>query len=323
MQIEWHQIEFKYAHLHIVDAPFATRLMTSLAADGQQRPVLVVASHQTTDAPGYVLIDGYARVRSLRRLGRDTVEATLLPTGEVEALLFAHRLDGQRPRSVLEQAWLLQELVEGHARSQAMLARELGRTPSWVSRRLALVRVLPDAVQEAVRAGRIPAHGAMKYLVPLARANTAGATELVERLGTQPVTVRQLERLYTAWRVGDAEQRTRIVAEPRLCLKTIEELERHDGDGLSASGLPGAMGAQQHAHALLGQLRAIAAACRRVGDHLEAGALGAGGVVLDDIRHAFARARHRFAAIVARLDGEQGNSHAGSGHAFGNLSAGA
>ena len=158
MHIEWHQIEFKYEHLHIVDAPFAARLMTSLAADGQQRPVLVVESRQTTSAPGYVLIDGYARVRALRRLGRDTVEATVLPTGEVEALLFAHRLDGQRPRSVLEEAWLLRELVEGHARTQALLARELGRTTSWVSRRLALVRVLPDQVQEAVRAGRIPAH---------------------------------------------------------------------------------------------------------------------------------------------------------------------
>jgi ParB-like chromosome segregation protein Spo0J len=241
----------------------------------------------------------------------------------VEALLFAHRLDGQRPRSVLEEAWLLRELVEGHARTQALLARELGRTTSWVSRRLALVRVLPDQVQEAVRAGRIPAHGAMKALVPLARANSAGATQLVERLGTEPVTVRQLERLYQAWRAGDAEQRARILAEPRLCLKTIEELERHDGDGLPVSGVPQTLGAKEHAHSLLGQLRVIRAACGRAGGHLDAGALGVGTVVLGDVRRAFADARQAFAVLSARFDTEEEQRHAGSRHPFGNLSAGA
>lgn len=321
VQIEWHQMELKYERLRIGDARFQARLMASLVTDGQQRPVLVVESCGTTREPRYVLIDGYVRVAALRRLGRDTVEATVLPTGEVDALLFAHRLDGQRPRSVLEEAWLLQELVEGHARTQVMLARELGRTKSWVSRRLALVRVLPDEVQEAVRSGLIPAHAAMKCLVPLARANTAGATQLVERLGKEPVTVRQLERIYEAWRAGDTEQRKHILAAPRLFLKTIEELERHDGEGLPASGLPGTMGAREHAHALLGQLRVIRAACRRVGDHLDAGALGAGGVVLGDVRRAFAEARQAFAVISARLDAEEEQMHAGARHAVGHLSA--
>lgn len=312
MQIEWHQIELKYERLRIVDARFQARIMASLVTDGQQRPVLVVESRETISEQRYVLIDGYVRVAALRRLGRDTVDATVLPTGEVDALLFAHRLDGQRIRSVLEQAWLLRELVEGHARTQAMLARELGRTKSWVSRRLALVRVLPDAVQEAVRAGRIPAHGAMKSLVPLARANPAGAIALVERLGTEPVTVRQLERIYEAWRAGDAEQRTRILAEPRLFLKTIEELERHDGEGLPASVLPGTMGAREHAHALLGQFRGIRAACRRAGGHLDAGALGVSGGVRGEVRRAFADARQAFAVLSARLDAEEEERHAGS-----------
>jgi ParB/RepB/Spo0J family partition protein len=321
MQIEWHQIELKYERLRIVDARFQARLMASLVTDGQQRPVLVVESCETTREQRYVLIDGYVRVAALRRLGRDTVEATVLVTGEVDALLFAHRLDGQRTRSVLEEAWLLRELVEGHARTQAMLARELGRTKSWVSRRLALVRVLPDPVQEAVRAGRIPAHGAMKYLVPLARANTAGAIRLVERLGTEPVTVRQIERIYGAWRAGDGEQRARILVEPRLFLKTIEELERHEDEGVPASGLAGTMGVKEHAQALLGQLRVIGAACRRAAAHLDAGALGVGGVVRGDVRRGFAEARHGFAAISARLDAAEEQIHAGSGHAVGNLSA--
>lgn len=318
MQIEWHQIEMKYQRLHIVDVQFQARVMSSLAADGQHRPVLVVESRQVTSR--YVLIDGYVRVTALRRLGRDTVEAMVLPGDEVEALLLAHRLDGQRSRSGLEQGWLLRELVEQHGKTQAMLARELERTRSWVSRRLALVQVLPDEVQEAVRAGLIPAHAAMKCLVPLARANTAGSIQLVARLGKEPVTVRQLERLYGAWRGGDAEQRARILSAPRLFLKTIEALERCAAEGLAAAG---AMGVNGHAQALLGQLGVIRAACRRAVGHLDAGALGVGGLVRGDVTRAFAEARLAFAALGARLDCEQEESDAGSRHALGHLSAGA
>jgi ParB/RepB/Spo0J family partition protein len=319
MQIEWHQIELKYERLHVVDPHYRTRVMTSLATEGQQRPVLVVDADPTANGGSYILIDGYVRVAALRRLGRDTVEAMVLPIGEVEALLLAHRLDGQRSRSVLEEAWLLRELVEGHGRTQAVLGRELGRAKGWVSRRLALVRILPEEVQDAVRSGLIPAHGAMKYLVPLARANPGAVIELVKRLGNEPVTVRQLERLYTAWRAGDCEQRERILAEPRLFLKTSEELERQRQEERSASLSPGAMGANEQARALLAQLRTIRTGCRRACGHLDGGALGAAGVLLTDLRRAFAETRLAFAALSAGLAEEE--IDAGSRHPFGNLSA--
>ena len=301
MQIEWHQIEQKYAQLRIVDDPYVARLMASLAVDGQRRPVLVVRSGGAEER--YVLIDGYARVRALQRLGHDTVDATVLPIGEVEALLLAYRLDAQRGRSLFEEAWLLRELVEGHAKSLSALARELGRTVSWVSRRLALVGTLPQEVQEAVRLGRIPAHAAMRCLVPLARANRAGAARLVEHLGNEPVTVRQLERIYEAWRTGDAEQRERILAAPRLFLKTALELEREQAEQMPVEPGSAPMGAREHAQAVLRQLGVIRAASRTSCIHLDAGAIAAGGVLSGDVRRAFAQARHAFASVTARLDG--------------------
>ncbi len=142
--------------------------MASLAEHGQKTPVWVVAV--TAPVP-FVPIHGYRRVRLLQQLGRDTVEALALPTGELEALLLAHRLERSRTPSALEEAWLLRELTEVHRLSPTELARQCLRTPSWVSRRLALVRVLPEPVQEAVCADTLCPHAAMKTLVPLARAN--------------------------------------------------------------------------------------------------------------------------------------------------------
>ena len=57
------------------------------------------------------------------------------------------------------------------------------KSESWVSRRLALVSELPEPVQELVRSGGLPAHAAMKHLVPLARAKAAGWQALGDRVG--------------------------------------------------------------------------------------------------------------------------------------------
>jgi hypothetical protein len=72
-------------------------------------------------------------------------------------------------RQALEQGWLLAEMEQRFGYGLEELARRFDRSVSWVSRRLALVELLPEAIQQQVREGRISAHVAMKYLVPVAR----------------------------------------------------------------------------------------------------------------------------------------------------------
>jgi ParB family transcriptional regulator, chromosome partitioning protein len=61
-----------------------------------------------------------------------------------------------------------------------VLAQRFDRTVSWVSRRLSLVRTLPEAIQQHVHDGHLVAHAAMKYLVPLARANAGDCLRFTE-----------------------------------------------------------------------------------------------------------------------------------------------
>lgn len=293
MQIEIKQIERRYAALRVIEPNRQARLMAALAEQGQHSPVLVVSA-QPDD--GYVLIDGYARLLALDRLGHDVVEALVLGMEEAPALIFAHRLASTRAGSVIEEAWLLRELVEGHGKTQPWLAVQLGRTVSWVSRRLALVRLLPASVHEAVRSGRIAAHAAMKSLVPLARANPKGCARLIEQLGGEAVSVRQLDRLYRAWRSADDEGRQRIIEQPRLYLKAAEELEQ-----LQAPLSDGA--AEPPAAALLKDIGIVTAVCRRACRRLHA-RIELSGVLGGDVRRAFGEARLGFAALSAWLDQE-------------------
>ena len=281
MQVEISQLELRYARLRIRDEAQRSRLLASLAKDGQQSPVMVVAGDEPQR---FVLIDGYARVGVLRELARDVVEATVLSLSEADALVKAHRLEGERRRSPLEDGWLLEELMEGHGLRLAELATRLGRSKSWVSRRLALVTVLPTSVQERVRLGQLGAHVATKYLVPLARANAPQCQRLVTNLEGHRPTVREMGALYSAWRLGHAEQRERIVRSPKLFLKSLDSAEPMD----------------DAAARLLNDLQSLGAVARRSERRVDEGAYrDATTSSRHRLRRAWSHARRSFESLSA------------------------
>jgi ParB family chromosome partitioning protein len=222
MELELHQVERRYAGLRRRDARRERALVASLAEAGQQTPVVVVCG----EGGRHVLVDGYKRVRALERLGRDTVIATTWDLSEAEALLLTQVMRASAGDSALEQAWVLRELHERHGLAAPELARRFDKTTSWVSRRLALVRELPEAVQELVRRGELSAHAAMKHLVPLARANLEGCLELAPVLAGHGLTTRQVGALCAAWAAGTPESRRLILAEPQLVLRAEAEAKR-------------------------------------------------------------------------------------------------
>ncbi len=216
MQLELHQLDPKFSALRVDDPGRRSQMVASLAKHGQQMPVVVI---RTDRADRFVLIDGYVRMRALKDLSRDIAVATVVTLPEDMALVMSHGLQQARKPSALEEGWLLDELTSQHGHEAHALSVMLGRSRSWISRRMSLVRVLPQSVQDAVRQGRLNAHDAMKVLVPLARANAEQCETLVSRLPRRAPTSRQMEKLYQAWRRGDAEVRTRIVENPTLYFK--------------------------------------------------------------------------------------------------------
>ena len=223
MEVDLHQLELRHRDLRIHDGEQRRRLIGSVAEIGQQVPVVVIR-----DADRLVLIDGYLRIEALRRLHRDTAIATTWPVSEVEALVH-HRHLSVTKRSALEDAWLLGRLRE-HGLTMEQLASRLCRSTSWVSRRLGLLDALDSAAQDRVRAGTVPAQAAMKYLVPLARANKAQFAQLIAGLGDTRVSVREFGALYMAWKRADRAGKRRIVTEPLLVLRALAAMTAEPQD---------------------------------------------------------------------------------------------
>jgi ParB family chromosome partitioning protein len=218
MQLEFHQLDRRWGNLRVRQPHRQRRLMASLAESGQQTPIVVVVSQDNRDR--YLVIDGHKRIAALEQLGRDTVEATVWAMSEAEALLLDRSLRFSPHESALEQGWLLSEMEQRFGYSLEELARRFDRGTSWVSRRLALVELLPEAIQQQVREGAIAAQLAMKYLVPVARVNVEDCERMAAAFVQYRCDTRQAGQLYAAWRDGSRVVRQRILAEPELFLKT-------------------------------------------------------------------------------------------------------
>ena len=217
MQLEFHQLDRRWEHLRVRHPARQRRLSVSLAEAGQQTPIVVVAAGQ----PGrYLVIDGHKRIAALQQLGRDTVEAVEWPMSEAEALLLERSLRFSEHETALEQGWLLAEMEQRFGYGLDELARRFDRSVSWVSRRLALVELLPEVIQQQVREGKIAAQLAMKYLAPVARVNRDHCERMAAAFAKHRCDTRQAGQLYTAWREGSRVVRERILAEPELFLKT-------------------------------------------------------------------------------------------------------
>lgn len=297
MDLEFQQLELRYERLRLQRPGRERQLLSSLAAAGQQVPIVVVSGEEPSR---FVVVDGYKRVRCLQKLVRDAVLATRLDLGEVDALVMSHQMGTADSETALEQAWLLDELERRFGLTQDELARRFDRSVSWVSRRLALVRELPDSVQERVRSGEIVAHGAVKYLVPLARAKKLDCEGLVAAVARARLSSRDLGLLYGAWRDGTVKTRERLLAAPLVFLKAIKETQ---------TGRPSEPGPGQR---LLNDLDLLGAVARRAHKQLRDGAAGR---LLpgegEEIVRCFEQSRHDVHRLAERLSKEV--VHAGSG----------
>jgi ParB/RepB/Spo0J family partition protein len=293
MELELSRLDLRYAPLRTSSTSKERRVLSSLDELGQQVPIVIVR-----DGERDVVVDGYKRVRALGRLGRDTVRATAWDLDELDALVLERIMRGGEHQSAIEEGWFLHELETRFGLSREELARRFDRTESWVSRRLALVKELPTSVQAHVRTGAIGAHAAMRYLVPLARANESDCEQMADAIAPNRPSSRELGVLYSTYTSGNTTTRELVVHAPALVLRAQKEAER-EGD---ANKTP-----VEH---LLEDLRVVSAVTRRARARIGRGAIdGAAPDEREHVKSSCAEARAEIELLAKRC--EQESRHAG------------
>jgi ParB-like chromosome segregation protein Spo0J len=201
MQLEFHQLDRRWEHRRVRHPAGHRRLLASLAESAQQTLIVVVAAEGHADR--YVVIDGYKRIAALEQLCRGTVEAVVWPMSEAAAVLLDRSLRLSEHETALEVGWLLAEWERRFGYGLDKLACRFDRSVSWVSRRLALVEVLPEAIQQQVREGKILAQLALKFLAPVARQSLHDCQPMAAIFAQRHCDTHEAGQLYAARRQID------------------------------------------------------------------------------------------------------------------------
>ena len=220
-EIEIAQLQLRYAHTRIEWPQRVLALAHSMERFGQVLPVIVLRKGENS----FVLIDGYLRVKALKRCLRDTVLAEIWEGKEEEALVEILARANSRKWDLLEEAALLRELHDQHHLSQSRIASMVGRKQSWVSGRLALYSTLSEDLLESIRKGALSTWAATRVIAPIARAIPEHAKTLSENLSKASLSTRDLTLMFHHYQKANRKQRENIVSEPFLFLKALHARE--------------------------------------------------------------------------------------------------
>ncbi len=217
-EVDIHLLDLRYAHTRIKNDKVLTRMQNSIRRYGQIVPVLVIPENNK-----FILIDGYLRLQSLQACGYDCVKLKAVEEDEAGALFVLLAKNNDRQWESIEQAALIGELHNRFSYSFGDIGKQLGRDKSWVKRRLDLIDSLPEEIRQAVMVGKISPWSASHVLVPLSRVNEEDAVLLTKELLKDPLSTRELSRLYEHYKKSNRVVRKRIIADPSLFVKTIQQ----------------------------------------------------------------------------------------------------
>ena len=236
MVIEHHCLQLRYAHLHTQNSRTLEMLTTSIEQYGQLVPVIIVPEEEVHQ---WVLIDGYYRVKALKRLGKDTIEAEVWNCSIEEALMKMLRNYSTHTPGILEEALVLHELHKHCGLSQQELAAQIGRKQSWVSGRLSLVENLPDSIIDVLSKGTLSLWVCVRILAPIARAIPEHAQRLLTYLLKNSHSTREMHSFYDHYQKSTHQTRAKMVEHPDLFFKAQKLMETNAQITALKKGLEG------------------------------------------------------------------------------------
>lgn len=215
-EISIDKFDLSLSGMRIMNMTRILQVEKSMRLHGQLQPV-VARVHEG----GYQLIDGFKRFYASGDLMMEALQCLVLEIDLAQAkvlLLSYNRL--HQSMEAWEEAMVLQDLQDTHSMDQRSLSRLTGYSRSWVSRRLALIGKMDEAVSSEIMMGTLTSSHA-RALTKLPRGNQG---EVARVITTHHLTSRQSDVLAEAFlRAKNEDERRYILSHPDQILRKDQE----------------------------------------------------------------------------------------------------
>lgn len=142
----------KYDPREEVEENYIDELAKSIETDGLWNPILV----KKLNNGDYEVISGGHRLRAVKKLGWEEIDAKLLDVEEDRGAILSIKTNFlQKNLSDIEEAKAIKMIIDDFGYTQREIAEKLGKSQAWVSNRLALILDVSDKVQEALKNDKI------------------------------------------------------------------------------------------------------------------------------------------------------------------------
>jgi hypothetical protein len=207
-QVEISSFDLRYEGYRIRSVGAEKALLLSICASGIRDPLAGVDK-----ADQRILLDGFKRYRCAIKLNISIVPYLSLAGDEPAGIIELMRISNAKSLSILEQARLIDELINVHQMCNAQIATLLERSKAWVSVRAGIISQMSPKVMSQIFNGKFPVYSFMYTLRQFMRLNgvkKAEIDEFVNAVAGKHLSTRDIDLLAHAYFKGSDEFREQI-----------------------------------------------------------------------------------------------------------------
>jgi len=220
-----------YGKLRIINPAAEESFFKLIKKYGQLSPVVV----SRLDGRRYELIDGFKRLRAIRRLNTvKSLKAKLLNAGiHASKAAIVQLNNSAKSISGIEEALVVHSLYREDGLTQLEIGSLLSRHKSWVCRRISMIEGLCEEVQCSIKLGLTSTTIGLE-LAKLHRCNQEAALSTIQR---HKLTRRETQKLVSALLSHPKYDHERLLRNPEEILKDLNPRAKYPKDKrLSGAG---------------------------------------------------------------------------------------
>jgi len=207
-QIEISSLDLRFESYRLKNRVVENKLLTSISESGIHEAL------QGIDVDdNLILIDGFKRYRCAKKLNIEIVPYHSLSDNEAFGIIRFIRYSNVERLNMLEEARLINELINIYKMSVSDIALHIGKSKSWVSMRNGMIEDISETIMDKIFADKFPAYSFMHTLRPFIRINNKKIEEIeefVNLVSGKGLSIREIDRLANGYFNGSKNLKEQI-----------------------------------------------------------------------------------------------------------------
>jgi len=232
--VETSSIDLRYENYRLKNPKLEGSLLNSISKNGIRDPLFGTSSDNCN-----ILLDGFKRFRCAKKLSIKILPFDIIAEDQALGIIKLIRMSGNKKMNILEQARLIDELVNIFNMSFSEIAFKLEKSKSWVAMRAGVIDQMSEFVREQIFNGNFPAYSFLYTLRSFIRMNgikNVDINDFVKIVAGKGLSIRDIDLLAKSHFRGDVNLSEKLKSgDIHWHLNNLKEEKKQTDDNCNTS----------------------------------------------------------------------------------------